>query len=83
MGRSCVEIEEWIEEWNLVLNIIEAMNLKITDYEKDKSILGDMLREGNILVRHSDIYRNLYHPHYRIVNKKQFEKLDLSLQEGL
>jgi len=70
-------IEEWIKEWNFVLNIIEAMNLKIINYEEDKSVLDDMLEEGNILVHHSNIYRKLYHPHYRVVNKKQFEKLDL------
>ncbi|NNG26204.1 MAG: hypothetical protein HKM87_01650 [Ignavibacteriaceae bacterium] len=76
-------IEEWIKEWNFVLNIIEAMNLKITNYEEDKGILFDMLEKGNILVRHSDIYRELYHPHYRIVNSKQFENLDVHYQEGL
>ena len=59
------------------------MNLKIINYEEDKSILDDMLKEGNILVHHSNIYRNLYHPHYRVVNSRQFEKLDVHLQEGL
>jgi len=76
-------IEEWIKEWDFILNIIETMNLKIINYEEDKSILDDMLKEGNILVRHSDIYRELYHPHYRLVNSKQFEKLDVHYQEGL
>ena len=76
-------IEEWIKEWDFILNIIKAMNLKILNYEEDKSILDDMLNEGNILVRHSDIYRKLYHPHYRVVNNRQFEKLDLHLQEEL
>ena len=76
-------IEEWIKEWNFVLNIIETMNLEIINYEEDKSILDDMLKKGNILVRHSDIYRKLYHPHYRVVNNKQFEKLNVHLQEGL
>ncbi len=74
-------IEEWIEEWNFVLNIIKAMNLKIIDYQEDKRILDEMLKDGNILVRHSDIYRKVYHPHYRVVNKKQFNKLDLHLQK--
>ena len=76
-------IEEWIKEWNFILNIIETMNLKIINYEEDKSILDDMLKKGNILVHHSDIYRKLYHPHYRVVNNKQFEKLNVHLQEGL
>jgi len=76
---SCAvpSIEEWRKEWNLVLNIIEAMNLKIINYEEDKSILDDMLKKGNILVHHSDIYRNLYHPHYRVVNSKYLKNLNL------
>ena len=56
------------------------MNLKIIIYEEDKSILDDMLKKGDILVRHSDSYRKLYHPHYRIVNNRKFEKLDLHLE---
>lgn len=76
-------IGEWIKEWDFILDIIETMNLKITDYEEDEGILDDMLKEENILVRHSDIYRKLYHPHYRVVNNKQFEKLDVHLPEGL
>jgi len=75
---SVPSIEEWIKEWDIILNIIEKMNLKIIDYEEHKSGLNDMLKKENILVRHSNIYRNLYHPHYRILNKKQFELLNLN-----
>jgi hypothetical protein len=79
---SVPSIEEWIKEWDFILNIIETMNLKIINYEEDKSILDEMLKKGNTLVRHSDFYRKLYHPHYRIVNSRQFKKLNLHLQEG-
>ena len=82
-SSSVPSIEEWIKEWDIILTIIEKMNLKIIDYEEHKSGLNDMLNNGNIPVRHSDIYRKLYHPHYRIVNSRQFEKLDLHLQDGL
>jgi uncharacterized protein YutE (UPF0331/DUF86 family) len=70
-------IKEWKNEWNFILDVIETMNLKIINYEEDKSILDDMLKKRNILVRHSVIYRNLYHPHYRVVNNNQFELLNL------
>ncbi len=74
---SVPSIEEWIKEWKTILKVIEKMNLKIKKYSEDKAILDDMLAEGKVLVHHSDVYRKLYHPHYRVVNKKQFDTLDL------
>jgi len=70
-------IEVWIEEWNFILTIIETMNQRIINYEEDKRVLDEMLEKGKILVHHSNIYRELYHPHYRVVNKNQFYKLNL------
>ncbi len=69
--------KEWWEEWNFVLSVIDKMKLIIPNYEEDKSDLDKMLLEGKVLVHHSDIYRKLYHPHYRIVDKENFEKLNL------
>jgi hypothetical protein len=69
--------KEWWEEWNFVLSVIDEMKLIIPNYEEDKSGLDKMLLEGKVLVHHSDIYRKLYHPHYRIVDKENFEKLNL------
>ena len=70
-------IEEWLEEWNFILNVIDEMKLTIPNYEEDKSGLDKMLLEGKVLVHHSNIYRKLYHPQYRIVNKENFDKLNL------
>ncbi len=70
-------IKEWWKEWNFILSVIDEMKLVIPNYEDDKSGLDKMLSEGKVLVHHSDIYRKLYHPHYRIVDKENFEKLNL------
>lgn len=77
VSSSVPSVEEWIKEWDVILCVIEDMNLIITNFEGDKIILDNMLKEGRILIHHSDIYNKLYHPHYRIVNKKQFIKLDI------
>jgi hypothetical protein len=69
--------KEWWEEWNFILSVIDEMKLILPNYEEDKSGLDKMLLEGKVLVHHSDIYRKLYNPHYRIVDKENFEKLNL------
>lgn len=69
--------KEWWEEWNFILSVIDEMKLIIPNYEENKSGLDNMLLEGKVLVHHSDIYRKLYNPHYRIVDKENFEKLNL------
>jgi len=69
--------KDWWEEWNFILSVIDEMKSIIPNYEEDKSGLDNMLLEGKVLVRHSDIYRKLYHPHYRIVDKENFEKFNL------
>ena len=69
--------KEWLEEWNFILSVIDEMKLIIPNYEEDKSGLDNMLLGGKVLVHHSDIYRKLYNPHYRIIDKENFEKLNL------
>jgi hypothetical protein len=67
--------QEWRKEWRFILSTIEQMDLKIPEFAEDKVFLAQQLAEGNFAVHHSQIYRKLYHPHYRIVNKHYFEKL--------
>ena len=69
--------KKWLEEWNFILSVIDEMKLIIPNYEEDKSGLDNMLFGGKVLVHHSDIYRKLYNPHYRIIDKENFEKLNL------
>ncbi|MHA1988804.1 MAG: hypothetical protein ACW98D_19445 [Promethearchaeota archaeon] len=70
-------IKEWREEWNFIFSVINEMKLTIPNYKEDKASLDKMLLAEKVLVRHSDIYRKFYHPHYRIVDKENFEKLNL------
>lgn len=68
-------LETWKKEWNVILKIIEQMGLKLTNFENDKLQIAENLKEGIVVGHHSSIYRNSYHPHYRIVSKTHFEKL--------
>ncbi len=70
------EIVEWKEEWNSILQIIEEMDLNLLNYEEDKIKILNNLDEGIVIGHHSKTYLQHYHPHYRIVNKKQMEGLN-------
>ena len=73
-------LEEWRQEWQIILRVIEDMQLALPGFEQDKTTLNEMLSRGKMVVHHSEIFASLYHPHYRIVSKSQFEKLKAKLQ---
>lgn len=68
------------QEYNLDLNHLINIFLDSTNQEYDKNLLKnnllkylsneDLLDYDYLPVSHSDIYRNTYYPHYRVVNKK-------------
>lgn len=71
-------IDEWRKEWDLIISVIEEMKLEFPNFEKDKQNLDKMLSSGKVAVHHTDIYRKLYHPHYRLVDKINFENLKIT-----
>ena len=77
--------EQWISEWNSVLQVVrdvvkeKASHISrksplISHFAADSTAIANMLLQGNYVVHHSDLYNALYHPHYRIVRKDIFEK---------
>jgi len=68
-------LELWKQEWNSILKIIEQLKLNLPNFENDKLQIAENLNNGIVAGHHSSIYRNTYHPHYRIVTKSHFEKL--------
>lgn len=68
-------VEEWKKEWQLIIGVIEKMDLNIAGFESDKKNIEEILKNNHYVAHHSQTYLELYHPHYRIVNKKYFEKL--------
>ncbi len=71
------EIEEWQEEWNKILSVIEEMGVEIEDFEKDKAELAKMLEKGEYVVHHTKAYVKAYDPHYRIIRKDLLEEYSL------
>ncbi len=67
------EIEEWQEEWNKILSVIEEMDVEIGNFEEDKAELAKMLEKGEYVMHHSGEYIKAYDPHYRIIRKELME----------
>ena len=68
-------IESWKKEWQLIIGVIEEMDFNVAGFERDKKKIAEMLKNNQYVAHHSQTYLETYHPHYRIVNKKYFERL--------
>lgn len=67
--------EDWRKEWQMILKIIESLQLNLPAFEEDRRKIADMLAEGKVIGHHSETFERLYHPHYRVVDKRRFEAL--------
>lgn len=61
--------DEWKNEWERIVAVIEKMNLALPDYESDKAKIRDLIEKGDFVVHHSPVFEDTYHPHYRIIKK--------------
>ena len=69
-----ISVEQWKTEWLTIDTIIQAMNLSLPDYEKDRLEIIEMLDQGEYVSHHSPQYEQHYDPHYRIIEKSIFER---------
>ena len=60
----------WADEWQAITRAVRDAGLEIPDADNEQ--LAEASR-ANRAVRHSDSYREAYHPHYRIVERSIFE----------
>jgi hypothetical protein len=67
-------VEQWIEQWHLMLSEIDSMELQLPNYQEDKQFIEDVLNERRYAISHSPEYRNAYSPHYRIIRRDIFEQ---------
>lgn len=61
--------DEWKNEWERIVAVIEKMNLALPGYESDKAKIRDLIEKGDFAVHHSPVFEDIYHPHYRIIKK--------------
>ena len=73
------DIEKWRERWGEIVGILDKMDLSLPHYADDRQFIDDLLASGRYAVSHSPEYREAYHPHYRIIERRIFETGSLPL----
>ena len=53
----------WMEKWETIVSVIQANKMEIEGFEADLPLLNEAARR----------YNEVYHPHYRIVERSIFE----------
>jgi hypothetical protein len=75
--------QKWARDWVDILMVIEERGAALTNFEEDKRIIAERLAREKVLMHHSQQYRRLYHPHYRLVSRKNFEALSSVFPDDL
>ena len=66
--------ENWSTLWSGIVEEIKIQGLKFEHFEEDLANLDTISKSEDKVVHHSEMYENVYHPHYRIIEKNAFEK---------
>ena len=67
-------VKSWNRKWHKIIGTIDRMNLNLPDYDREKQFIDSLLSVGRYAISHSADYREAYHPHYRIIERRIFEK---------
>ena len=62
----------WMEKWQAIVSIIQANKIELEGIETDLPLLTEAAQNSQA-VHHSRRYNEVYHPHYRIVERSIFE----------
>ena len=65
---------KFIEDWQGMQESVRKVVPDLEGFEKDSTLLAQLLKEGKYVVHHSEKFNTHYHPHYRIIRKDIFEK---------
>lgn len=55
----------------------DLLKLRETETIENKHAIDDYFYSGDILISHSKIYKENYHPHYLVINKKYLNFLNI------
>lgn len=65
------EITEWRIEWNHILEVIKEITPTLANFTEDEKAIANQLQKGNYVGHHSQVYEDLYHPHYRLLDSSR------------
>ena len=66
--------KDWDIIWSDIAESIKNSELRFPNFQEDLENLEKISKSSDKVVHHSEIYENIYHPHYRIIEKEAFEK---------
>ena len=66
--------ENWSTIWSEIVEEVKKAELKFENFEEDLANLDMISKSEDKVVHHTEMYENIYHPHYRIIEKNAFEK---------
>ena len=72
-------LAQWCEQWHSIVAVIDSMATDLPSYQEDKSLIEEVLAQGQYAISHSPDYREAYSPHYRIVKRDIYEQRLLPL----
>ena len=55
----------------------DLIKLKEIENEENRQAIDDYFYKGDILISHSKIYKDNYHPHYLVINKRYLNILNI------
>ena len=67
-------VESWRNRWYVIIGTIDKIQLDLPHYDEDKVFIDSIHSVGKYAISHSPEYRETYHPHYRIVERRIFEE---------
>jgi uncharacterized protein YlxP (DUF503 family) len=69
------DMHQWLDEWHIIVSIIEKRKLPVKDFEQDKGHIDSLLHENpRMAMHHSRAFNEHYGPHYRVVAVPVFEQ---------
>lgn len=75
-------VKKWKKEWRLIRQVIGDMGLEnLPHFAVQEAQINAVLEKGEYQMDHSDTYSEAYDPHYRIVERRIFERELLPLIE--
>jgi hypothetical protein len=72
-GKRLTE-EQWVAKWKEVEKVIRKHFPDIPNALEDLEEIDSYVKEGNLIMHHSEAFSEAYNPHYRIIARDIFEK---------
>lgn len=69
------DLSQWKKEWQTIVEALRPLSHLIREFKADERRIEALLAKGSYASDHSDHYRRIYDPHYRIFTIEEMELL--------